>query len=187
MSLSRWLWLGFLALLFYVLAIGCARDGRESTAGANAGEVYRPPTAAPETPLVVVQPSPTPTVTATPREARPTATPACEDDLRFLEDLTVPDGARVAPGELVDKRWLVENAGTCNWDRRYRLRLVEGPDLQVPEQQALYPARSGTQAIIRVQFSAPDRPGSYRSAWQAYTPRGEAFGEVIYVEIVVAP
>ncbi|MBN1148805.1 MAG: hypothetical protein JXA78_16205 [Anaerolineales bacterium] len=184
---SFWARLGLVAL-FLCAVMGCARAEQETPAASSPQKVYRPPTVAPEMTLgVVLQPSSTPILTPTPKEARPTATPDCVDDLRFLEDLTFPDGARVAPGELVDKRWLVENAGTCNWDRRYRLRLVEGIDLQAPEEQALYPARSGTRAVIRVQFRAPDERGRYRSAWQAYDPQGQAFGDLIYVEIVVRP
>ncbi|NOY99184.1 MAG: hypothetical protein GXP40_08280, partial [Chloroflexi bacterium] len=111
--------------------------------------------------------------------------PQCNDDLRFIEDLTVPDGSIVPPAAKVDKRWLVENAGTCNWDGRYRLRLVAGPDLGAPAEQALYPARAGTQAMLRVVFTAPSEPGTYRSAWQAYGPAGEPFGDAVFVEIVV--
>jgi hypothetical protein len=183
---SSLLRVSFLALLLCAAA-GCARAEQETPAAGSPQEVYRPPTTAPEMTPVIVRPSSTPTLTPTPSEVSPTATPACEDDLRFVEDLTIPDGDRVAPGELVDKRWLVENAGTCNWNRRYRLRLVEGIDLQAPEEQALYPARSGTQAVIRVQFRAADSPGRFRSAWQAYNPQGQAFGDLIYVEVVVRP
>jgi len=184
--MKRLLWLGLFILLFAL--VGCARVEQETSVVNNPQEVYRPPTVAPETtPVAVVLPSITPSSTPVQREVRPTATLACEDDLRFLEDLTIPDGARVAPEEFIDKRWLVENAGTCNWDRRYRLRLIEGVDLQDSEEQALYPARSGTQAVIRVLFRAPDGPGSYRSAWQAFDPQGQAFGDLIYVEIVVRP
>jgi hypothetical protein len=89
------------------------------------------------------------------------------------------------PGLPVDKRWLVENSGSCNWGEQYRLRLIEGPDLGAEPEQALYPARTGTQSVIRILFTAPLEPGRYRSAWQAYSPLGEPFGELFYLEIVV--
>ncbi len=50
--------------------------------------------------------------------ARPSTTPVCEDNLKFVADLTVPDGTIVARGALIDKRWQVENNGSCNWDER---------------------------------------------------------------------
>jgi len=109
----------------------------------------------------------------------------CVDNLYYLQDLTIPDGSQVGPGSTLDKQWLVENNGTCNWDHSYRLRLIAGPDLGAPVEQALYPARSGTQAVIRIQFTAPAEPGTYRSAWQAYDPQGIPFGDPIFIEIVV--
>jgi len=57
--------------------------------------------------------------------------------------------------------------------------------MDVPAEQALYPARSGSQAIIQLSFIAPNEPGTVRSAWQAYSPEGQAFGDPIYIEILV--
>jgi hypothetical protein len=79
----------------------------------------------------------------------------------------------------------VENNGSCNWDAGYRLKLSGGPDLGAAAEQALFPARSGTQAVIRIVFTAPTEPGAYRSAWQAYSPDGQAFGDLIFIEIQV--
>lgn len=115
----------------------------------------------------------------------PTTTPACTPNLLFLEDLTIPDGTVVAPGNSLDKRWLVENNGSCNWDQQYSLTLLAGPDLGAPVEQALYPARSGTQATVRILFTAPEEPGNYRSAWQAQDSQGNLFGDPIYVDILV--
>ena len=106
-------------------------------------------------------------------------------DLAYLEDLTIPDGKQVSSGEQLDKRWRVQNSGSCNWDARYQLRLIAGPSLGAKETQALYPARSGTEFELRILFVAPDQPGTYRSAWQAYDPRGQPFGDPVFVEISV--
>jgi len=67
------------------------------------------------------------------------------------------------------------------------LRLIAGEALGAPTEQALYPARAGAQATLRILFRAPSEPGTYHSAWQAYNPQGEAFGDPIYIEIVVSP
>src|SRR3990170_5174182 len=53
---------------------------------------------------------------------RSTPTPPCTPGLAFLDDLTIPDGSVVAPEERLDKRWQVENNGTCNWDSSYGLQ-----------------------------------------------------------------
>jgi hypothetical protein len=103
-----------------------------------------------------------------------------------MEDITIPNGAIVTPGDNLDKRWLVQNSGSCNWDERYRLRFISGSELNAPVEQALYPARSGTKANIRIQLTAPSEPGNYQSAWQAYDPQGQPFGDPLYIQIVVA-
>lgn len=115
----------------------------------------------------------------------PTSVPACTSNLLYIEDLTVPDGTVVAPGEQLDKRWRVENNGSCNWDVQYSLVLIGGPQLGAPDKQALYPARSGTQAMVQMIFTAPEEPGAYRSAWQAQDLEGNLFGDPIYIDIIV--
>ena len=113
-------------------------------------------------------------------------TPDCSNDLKYLADLTVPDGSPASPGERIDKQWRVLNSGTCNWDANYRLKLVGGfPPLGAEINQALFPARAGVEATIQIFFSAPSNSGVYRSAWQAYDPQGNPFGETIYIEFVV--
>ena len=129
----------------------------------------------------------TPTPTPLTNSLRLTVTPSCVDGLAFIEDLSIPDGTTVHPGDVLDKRWLVENNGTCNWDQRYRLKLASGPEMGAQKEQALYPARAGTRLTIALKFIAPSEVGTVRSAWQAYNPQGEAFGDPFYIEIVVEP
>lgn len=154
----------------------------------NDEDLFIPPTS-----IKIVQVSLTPDASATPTqkpivlEFQPTPTPQCMDNLVFVSDLTVPDGSEILPGMLVDKRWQVENTGTCNWNNLYRLKWIAGAELGLQTEQALFPARSGTESMIRIRFEAPQEPGSYRSAWQAYSPTGEPFGDPIFIEIVVIP
>ncbi len=115
----------------------------------------------------------------------PSPTIQCKDSLAFLKDITIPDGTSVAPDSTLDKRWEVENNGNCNWSQDYRVRLIAGPELGAQKEQALYPARSGTHAVVRIVFKAPVEPGTYRSAWQATNPQGEAFGDPFFIEIKV--
>jgi hypothetical protein len=131
-----------------------------------------------------------PTITPTPEPTHPpTGVPqlSCNDNLTYVNDLTIPDGTQVVPQATLDKRWEVDNTGTCNWSEKYTLRLVSGDSLGAPEQQALYPARSGTRATIRLVLSAPEDKGKYHSVWQAYNPDGQPFGDPIYIDIEVIP
>jgi len=90
------------------------------------------------------------------------------------------------PGQFVDKQWLVENSGTCNWDSRYRLRFIGGEALGAPTDLPLYPARAGARVTLRILFTAPSEAGSYQSQWQAQSPDGTLFGDAVYLLIIVA-
>lgn len=80
----------------------------------------------------------------------------------------------------------MENNGSCNWDARYRLKLIDGfPPLGASGEQALFPARGGTKVTLMINFTAPLEAGAYRTAWQAHGPGGTPFGEIVYMEIVV--
>ncbi len=116
---------------------------------------------------------------------QPIPTLPCQDNLSFTNDLTIPDGSSVEPGATLDKRWEVRNTGSCNWDERYSLRLTAGDPLGAKDQQALFPARSGASLVIRIEFQAPLQAGNYRSAWQAYNPAGQPFGDPIFIAINV--
>ena len=93
----------------------------------------------------------------------------------------------VAPGESLDKQWLVQNSGSCNWDERYHLRLISEEALGAAPEQALYPARAGTQATLQVSFIAPSDAGEYTSEWQAFDSNGLPFGESFFIKVVVQP
>ncbi|MGB9639616.1 MAG: NBR1-Ig-like domain-containing protein [Anaerolineales bacterium] len=118
----------------------------------------------------------------------PTPTITCTNSLRFVADITIPDGSQVKPNESIEKIWEVENNGSCNWDERYRLKWIGGSELGSAAEQALYPARSGTHAQIRLHLIAPQTPATYHSAWQAFDPQGVPFGDPIFIEfVVIAP
>ena len=152
---------------------------------------FRPPTA--EAPLieptliiqptkqvVMVQSTPLPTIV-------PTIDPQdCVNSLRFVSDVTIPDNSFVTYGSSIDKQWLVENNGTCNWNVDYRLKHLGGAELGAPAEIMLYPARAGTQATIQIIFTAPFTDGVYESAWQAFDPTGNPFGDPIYIRVTVA-
>jgi hypothetical protein len=129
--------------------------------------------------VVVIQSTSVPTIfpTVSPEE--------CSNNLTFIEDLTIPDNTFTTFGFTLDKQWLVENSGTCNWNSDYRLKYIGGASLGAPEEVALYPARAGTQATIQIFFTAPFTEGVYESAWQATDPNGTAFGDPIYIRISV--
>ena len=173
----------FLILLpFLLFAVACAPQ--------PAPTPFRPPTAIPPTPplptttpipAVFIAPTLTPTATFTPTEG------PCANQLSFLDDVTIEDGSSFLPGASMDKQWLVQNSGTCDWDSTYKLKWVGGNTFGVAEEQPLYPARAGVQVTLRIVFTAPTEPGTYQTTWQAADPEGNLFGDTVFMEIVVTP
>jgi hypothetical protein len=128
---------------------------------------------------LVIQSTPLPTIV-------PTVDPEdCSNILMFVEDLTVPDNTITTFGLSIDKQWRVQNSGTCNWNSEYRLKHIGGAALGAPEEIALYPARAGIQVTIQILFTAPFTEGVYESAWQAVDADGSAFGDPIYIRVIV--
>jgi hypothetical protein len=170
--------LGLVLLIFLVSGCGPLRlPGSEKSAStpflAPTPVSYQPPTQTPES------------TGASDVQTQPTQAAVCSDNLTFLSDVTIADGTEVEADATLDKRWEVENSGNCNWQENYRIRLIAGPEMGAQPEQALYPARSGTRAVVRIVFKAPTEAGTYRSAWQAVSPDGNPFGDPIFIVIVV--
>jgi hypothetical protein len=115
----------------------------------------------------------------------PTQQGRCKNQLKYLKDLTIPDGSEVAPGKKITKRWLISNEGSCNWDQSYSFQLISGLALGAEKVQELYPVRQGAKAVVEITFTAPDNPGRYNSWWQAFDPKGGRFGDSLYMDIMV--
>ena len=146
-----------------------------SAPGADQTPMFIPPVLNPVTP--------TPETAA--RPAGNSQVQDCINNLKFLTDITIPDGTVAKVGEAMEKKWDVENGGTCNWVSGYSLRLIAGGSLGANPEQALIPALAGSKATIQINLLAPTVPGDYRSAWQAHSPDGQPFGDVIYLQIRV--
>ena len=150
---------------------------------------FIPPKAAtPTQPLVLGATPIIPTSTPLPEPvASPTATPPCVDGLAFVEDVSIPDGTTVSPGSSVDKRWLVQNNGSCNWDARYRLKFVGGLEMGAATSRRSTPPVPEPRRPSASASSRQTEPGTYTTAWQAIDPNGEPFGDAIFMEIQVSP
>ena len=160
-----------------ILSMGCLRPLQLDPMEADV-PAFVPPTLLPATP--------TTEPTQIPKQSNTTSTvEACIDNLTFIEDKSIPDGSEIEPGSIIMKEWEVKNSGTCNWGSGYTIRLIAGQSLDATTPQDLFPARSGTSLTIQIEFTAPDQPGNYRSAWQAYNPSEMAFGDSFYIDIVV--
>jgi len=162
----------FLSLLLILLLAGC--ESGEVNITPSPVVHFVPPTLNPADNIPFSQPT-----------ILPTRQVNCLNQLQFEDDLSIPDGTEVSPGQKITKRWLISNQGSCNWNQAYSLQLISGLALGAETSQQLYPARQNTDAVLEIIFSAPDNPGRYNSWWQAYDPDGNRFGDPVYIEIAV--
>ncbi|NOH13840.1 MAG: hypothetical protein HND51_19535 [Chloroflexi bacterium] len=162
-------------LILFITILLSACGGQDARQGQE--DFFIPPTLAPQS-SPITRPTATEIATNTPEVP-------CTNGLSFIDDATVEDGTIFFAGEEIDKRWLVENTGTCNWAAGYTIQMTDGIPMGAETTQALFPARSGSEAELAIIFTAPNSPGTYRSAWQAYDPEGNAFGDPFFMEIQV--
>ena len=170
----------FFFILIWIL-IACAPTATPTLfrpPGGYSSTVTPPSYASPPTAMII----PTEAPTLEP----PTPITPCTNDLKWLADLTFIDDTIVLPGQYMNKQWSIQNSGTCDWDARYRLRNINGETLGASAEIPIYPARAGATVTLSLVFLAPSEAGTYRSEWQAATPDGTLFGDMLYIKIVVA-
>jgi hypothetical protein len=149
---------------------------------------FRPPTSIPPTQIISTSTAVATLTSEIPTQIIISATStneSCTNILSFLDDVTIEDGTTFLPNTQIDKQWLIKNDGTCDWDSTYKLKWVGGDPMSANTEQPLYPARAGTQATLRIIFTAPATAGEYESAWQAVDPDGNFFGDLVFIKIVV--
>eukprot|EP01034_Spumella_vulgaris_P025417 gene25417-31875_t len=108
--------------------------------------------------------------------------------LRFLRDLSFPDGTVLTPGTVFVKRWLVRNDGDTTWPAGIQLMHQDGdilcgdPFLQLPVDIAL-PANGETE--LSIELTAPQMEGRYVSYFTMVTKENQKFGHRLWVDILV--
>ena len=138
---------------------------------------------------------------------RPGRNPYCNNKIRDIKDVTIPDGTVVAPGATFRKTWSMKNGATCTWDENYVLAWVGGDDLGGPKTLSITSAtnpnidfnisRPATKiypdnyVTISIDLVAPTKPGKYTAFYRLRDNLGYEFGygsyadEAFWVSIVV--
>jgi hypothetical protein len=160
----------------------------QSALGSTATALSQPPTAtgilATNTPVFTDTPAPTvtpfPSATRFPPTATPlppTATPLPCLAVKFVKDITVPDGTEYLPGASFTKTWELQNTGSCTWNEDFQLIFVEGDQMSgdddIPLGEDVAP---GEKVQVSVDLIAPLSAGSYRGDWMLEDDDGENFG-----------
>ena len=133
-----------------------------------------PPDSTPTDEPVIVTLAPTPTQIPVLPTAPPTG---CTDLATFVQDMTIPDGTVVRPGQAFTKTWRLRNDGTCTWTTAYAIVFTGGNAMGGPAAQALpVSVAPGGSVDISINLVAPEAPGTYRGEWQLRNAAGQLFG-----------
>ena len=107
-------------------------------------------------------------------------------NLSFVDDVTIPDGTQMTPGQSFTKTWRVSNTGTCAWDAGFTWNIVAGEAMggvAVTLNQRIEPGR---QYEFSVPMVAPtNQTGIIRGTWRLSDANGNFFGDAPWVEINV--
>ena len=108
------------------------------------------------------------------------------DDAIFVNDLTIPDGTPLRPGQSFTKTWLLRNVGKQTWSREYRLTYRSGGEWGTVSSVRLpHPVAAGHEVAVSVAMIAPKALATNRAAWQLQDPDGKWFGDPVWAQIAL--
>jgi hypothetical protein len=112
----------------------------------------------------------------------------------FVDDMTIPDDTIVPAAGAFTKTWRLFNNGTRAWGEGYRFAFVQGSvdgkpvggdPLGGPGSVPVAATAPGASIDISVDFIVPSTPGTVRSDWRLRAPSGQAFGDQVFVRVIV--
>ncbi len=119
-----------------------------------------------------------PTITPIPptNTPLPTAVTYC-DWVKFIKDVTIPDGTKLSAGEVFTKTWRLQNRGTCTWTPDYMLVFTSGESMGGTTAVRLPGYVAPGQIVdVSVTLTAPASAGTYTGYWMLRNPSGALFG-----------
>jgi len=148
----------------------------------------RPPT---DTPIPTRTPTPaktsTPTKTPTPTKTH-TPTPTATSVIplaQFIEDVTIPDGTVMEPGQAFTKTWRLKNVGVVEWGEGSNLSFLDGEGMGGASPVAVPNVQPGETVDVSVEMAAPAELGDHMGRWRLAVADGTHL-LTITVVIVVA-
>ena len=106
-------------------------------------------------------------------------------DGRFVEDLTIPDGAAILAGSNFIKTWKIMNTGGMTWNGEYRLVFKGRNRFGGPESVPLPHLRPGETGAVSLELRAPHVCGECTGVWTLQGPGGLRLGDDLWVSIRV--
>ena len=125
----------------------------------------------------MITPVATNTIVTTYIPSTSTPIPASCDWAAYVDDISIPDGTLLLPGQDFTKTWRLKNIGTCTWSPEYSIVFMEGSSLGAPASVKLNnTVVPGSTIDVSVTMKAPNIAGSYTSNWLLKNTSGNTFG-----------
>lgn len=125
------------------------------------------------------------TLPATTQGAAISPTTSCYQ-LRYVNDVSIPDNTQMAPGQSFTKTWRVRNTGSCAWEAGFKFAFVGGEQMSGTTYTLPASVAANTEIDISVAMVAPtNKTGTLRGNWRMQTAAGQFFGDEVFVQIVV--
>lgn len=111
------------------------------------------------------------------------------NDAVYVSETKPLDKTVLSRGESFTKGWMMQNTGTCTWDRGYSWVFVSGDRMDCentvigPDDKTTPPGHSNT--FNAKNCFAPGKPGEYKGFWSMKSDTGTLFGFKPWVDIVV--
>ncbi|GAB5356435.1 hypothetical protein AAMO2058_000289600 [Amorphochlora amoebiformis] len=125
---------------------------------------------------------------ATPQKAaaKPKRTRKSELGAHFIKDLNFPDDCVVAPGQVIEKEWLIKNTGDIAWPKGTKLVSIHGStfgtDVSVDIKEQV---KVGEVYKLRTRLVVPTKTGKHTAKFML-SFEGQTFGHKYWVNVCVS-
>jgi len=103
----------------------------------------------------------------------------CENDIAFIEDVSIPDYTKVERGDTIAKIWRIRNSGTCTLTPAYQVAFAQGNPVEWQPLAITEIVPPGEETEVGITLLSPDYPGIYHAWWQVADENGEKFGDLL--------
>ncbi|MBI9051428.1 MAG: hypothetical protein JEZ00_18530 [Anaerolineaceae bacterium] len=97
--------------------------------------------------------------------------------VKFVKDVTIPDGTEMEASEAFTKTWQLQNVGSCTWQSNTQLVFMSGNAMNsLISTNIGQTVAPGQVADISIELNAPDSEGTFTGNYQLRSPDGIRFG-----------
>ena len=93
--------------------------------------------------------------------------------MKFISDVTIPDGTQMPVGTAFTKTWRVQNSGTCNWTTSFKLVFSYGEQMGGQTVSLASTVAPGQNVDISVDLKVPNKTGKLEGIWSLVDDKGQ--------------